>query len=597
MSELTEDFSYFNDDDERVLDETTMALSLLAGPPDLAAEMSPFGRTLCYMGMASSAFLTIATITSLHNWIAWSNLLLTALQLLLVAGIWVFLLLYCLTKIAADNRTKLANEIALEEYQERADQYFEELHASKRDARIRKNKALDTELRLRETRLTADTAGNRPVIWLPETGQMIIPPTGVHIEQVPNSFHYHVNAPGGMKALESGKESPLIQDVIPGIVRYDDIRHQITEGLSLLGIHPENGNLELIEPRLYKIALFLGATDTGKTNTVYGKTEDMVTRFGANLLVADPHAHKKDSLTRKLAPLYYALYRDQHGRVVPPAVTAKQIAHVLQTFLDEFQARLGGADTSVPVLLVADEIPNMLRNEVLAPLIRTLVQTCGDEIRGFNMLFFGISQRAAGVKFLRDAAQTIIVHGMLQESEAMLAVNNDKPLAKLVQQHARHKGRTVAYGYEFDAMVLQQALHTIPHDEKATQMVESWLARNPSQVEDLPPRETTVVEELEEIEGNDGNDQETAEEAETSNIISLPGNNFSGPQKAIKKASDVGNEMRTAIRRGFSRGLNAGDVAYMVGLSGRKYGIFQDVCLEMGIDTGDTPRTAQEETR
>jgi hypothetical protein len=42
-----------------------------------------------------------------------------------------------------------------------------------------------------------------------------------------------------MKAIESGKESPPIQDTIPLVVRYDYIKHQVPKGLSLLGIHPE----------------------------------------------------------------------------------------------------------------------------------------------------------------------------------------------------------------------------------------------------------------------------------------------------------------------------------------------------------------------
>jgi hypothetical protein len=42
-----------------------------------------------------------------------------------------------------------------------------------------------------------------------------------------------------MKAIERGKESLPIQNAIPPVVRYDDSKHQVPKGLSLLGIHPE----------------------------------------------------------------------------------------------------------------------------------------------------------------------------------------------------------------------------------------------------------------------------------------------------------------------------------------------------------------------
>jgi len=221
MSELSEDFSYFNDDDERTLDETTMALSLLAGPPDLAPEMSPFGRALCFMGTASSVCLTIATIISLHNWFAWSNLLLLAFQFLLTIGIWIFLLIYCITKIVSDNRTKLANEIALEEHQHRADQYFDELHASKRDARIRKNKALDTELQLRIERVQPDPIGNYAALRDPRTGQILLLPPGQ--PALPNSFHYHNQeiAPGSVKVTEEKAVIPPPE--FPAPITFEEI--------------------------------------------------------------------------------------------------------------------------------------------------------------------------------------------------------------------------------------------------------------------------------------------------------------------------------------------------------------------------------------
>ena len=223
MEEFREDTSYFVDDDERMLDETTMALSLLAGPPNLAPEMSDFARALCYIGIIFSAFLTIATFISLRNWLAWSNLLMLAFQLILVTGIWIMLFTYCIVKIVSDNRTKLANEDALEEYEEIKQQYFNELNASKRDARMRKNKALDTELRLRETRVQPDPIGNYAALRDPVSGQVLMLPSGNYQQPVPNSYHYHNQVlPGSVKVTEDAPKG-LPAPAFPAPIKFEDI--------------------------------------------------------------------------------------------------------------------------------------------------------------------------------------------------------------------------------------------------------------------------------------------------------------------------------------------------------------------------------------
>ena len=222
MQEFREDTSYFNDDDERVLDETTMALSLLTGPPTLSAEMSDFTRTLCFFGIIFSAFLTVATLITLRSWFAWSNLLLLAFQLILVIGVWIMLLIYCVVKILSDNRTRLANEIAVEEYEEIKQQYFTELNASKRDARMRKNKALETELRLRETRVQPDPIGNYAALRDPISGQVLMLPSGNYQQPVPHSFHYHNVVPGSVKVSEEPPKG-LPAPEFPAPVKFEDI--------------------------------------------------------------------------------------------------------------------------------------------------------------------------------------------------------------------------------------------------------------------------------------------------------------------------------------------------------------------------------------
>lgn len=242
------------------------------------------------------------------------------------------------------------------------------------------------------------------------------------------------------------------KEAIDAVVHYADVEHQIPASQSLLGIHPTSGDLELVNFERYKTVWFVGGSDTGKTNTVYGKVQEAVERIHAKLIICDPHKFKPDSLSNKLAGFTPVFLR-------PIAQTTEEIVASLEAFKAEFTQRLNGGDCSQKVLLVVDEVNNLNRNEQVRKLLKDIVFICGEESRGFGMYGYFISQKAAHLKWLRDSALTIIVHALLQESEAELAANGDAKLAKLVMQFK--KGRTLIYGYDFEPMVLQQPLYQI----------------------------------------------------------------------------------------------------------------------------------------
>jgi hypothetical protein len=372
MQEFREDPSYFVDDDERVIDETTMALTLLSAPLDLAPEMSPFARAMCYMGIISSAFLTFATFISLRNWLAWSNLLLLAFQLILVVGIWIVLFTYSIVKIVSDNRTRLANEDALEEHQSRADQWFDELEASKRDARMRKNKALDVELRLRETRLPANIAGNRDVIWIPETGQMILPPAGQFIQPVPNSYHYHNQVlPGSVKVTED--KAALPGPEFPAPIKFEEIlRSGFTPtAQNIYLLNTVNGSINEAMSEVCHVGL-AARTGGGKTNT----TRLLTAQFefaGARVYLASPNFAQL-----KLNKNHLEDWRPivQH-LAAPPAQSDAQIRTLLLQFRQLFEHRKTveqrTARRGADVYLVLGEWPGIVKRVKEAPEILELL--------------------------------------------------------------------------------------------------------------------------------------------------------------------------------------------------------------------------------
>lgn len=260
-------------------------------------------------------------------------------------------------------------------------------------------------------------------------------------------------------------------EAIPSVVNYSSVADQVPADRSLLGIYPETGGLEIVDPERYKTAWFVGGSNMGKTNTVYGKVSDAV-RWGARMIICDSHAHKKDSLANKLKDFHHTL-------LIPIAQTDEQIKDAIIKFLREFKARRDhGKSCAEKWLLVADEVNSTSNHMVriskeeaaalleefgikiedeyvrLQVFFKFLAETCGYESRGFEMFGYFISQKVAGLSWLRNAMMTVFVHGLLMDSEALLAANNSRKMAEIVK--AFKKGRTLIYGLDFDPIILHQ---------------------------------------------------------------------------------------------------------------------------------------------
>lgn len=278
--------------------------------------------------------------------------------------------------------------------------------------------------------------------------------------------------------VEEKQPAPQIaapsEETIPAIVAYSSVSEQVPTELSLLGIHPMSGALEIVSPEQLKTAWFVGGSNMGKTNTVYGKVSDAV-RWGAKMIVCDNHAEKPDSLANKLKDFHHRL-------LIPLAQTDEDIKRAVIRFLKEFhQRRDHSRSCAEKWLIVCDEV-NATGNHVvklteqeeqwlydaygvkvedhrvkLMVFFKILAETCGYESRGFGMFGFFISQKVAGLSWLRNAMMTVFVHGLLMYSEALLAANNNRQRAEEIMKFK--KGRTLVYGYEVDEMILQQPLY------------------------------------------------------------------------------------------------------------------------------------------
>lgn len=262
------------------------------------------------------------------------------------------------------------------------------------------------------------------------------------------------------KLLPDTDEVPLLEapkEAIPAVVRYEEVEDGVPQNMSLLGIHPSDGSLELADWESLKCCWIVGSSSSGKTNTVYGKVLEAVRR-GARLLVVDPHAAKKDSLARKLAPFEAAF-------LAPVASKEDEILAVFNAFIAEFEQRLEGKECTPRIVLICDEVNHMAHKDSLKATLRDVVDKCGEESRGFGMYGWFISQKCAHLKWLRDNAITVIAHALTRIEEAKLACNDDSAAAKRLINFKI--GRTYIYGVDFDApMELQQPLYSLERGQE-----------------------------------------------------------------------------------------------------------------------------------
>ncbi len=65
----------------------------------------------------------------------------------------------------------------------------------------------------------------------------------------------------------------------------------------------------------------------------------------------------------------------------------------------------------------------------VARMIQKIAAICGNKARGFNMRGIFISQRAAGLSWLRNAALMVIAHQTLMMNERLLVCKNNRAIA------------------------------------------------------------------------------------------------------------------------------------------------------------------------
>ncbi len=442
----------------------------------------------------------------------------------------------------------------------------EELEAVK-DARRRVNEQHELSKDLAATRVAADPLGNYP--------HLLMPPDRMHqvLSFAPGNSARGV---GRVTKVEEvpGLPAPDADSAIPTLVRYEDIRAQVPRGHTLLGVS-ERG-VETREFAILSTCWIVGGSKTGKTTTVSLKVDEAY-RQGCFFCVVDPHRYKEDSLYNAIKG-----YSD-HFLAPGVAVTPEETLAVLKAFLREAQARLDGRSPDrAPIILLADEVGHIcdsigLEGEELAlaqeitGLMKKISRMCGQELRGYKMYGWFISQTATGLAWLRKNAMTVIAHKVLMMSERKLACNEDATVARSMDTWPI--GRVMIYGLDFPDgyLITQMAQFTarvVEADPMPALPVREQRAFRPGEVD--PKRAVSA--------------NETPADA-PSNVISMPfrASVTEQPASVKRNPGEVSDETKKAIVKMNNDGIPLRKIATYVGLAGEKYGIFKAVCIELGI--------------
>ncbi len=374
----------------------------------------------------------------------------------------------------------------------------------------------------------------------------------------------------GPKVPDEDETGELVT-ALPKLVRYEDIRAQIPRGHTLLGVSSQG-----IETRPFSIlstCWIVGGSKTGKTTTVSLKVDEAY-RQGCWFAVIDPHRHKDDSL--------YNSIKGYEDRFLAPgvAVTDKETLAVLKAFLAEAQARINGTSKErTPIILLADEVGHIcdivglegeeleIAQEIVA-LFKKISRMCGQELRGYMMFGWFISQTATGLAWLRKNAMTVIAHKVLMMSERKLACNEMADIARSMDTWPI--GRVLIYGLDF------------PDGHLITQMAQF----TPRIVDADPPKVFTPERPVVNAFTDSVNAWETPSDAPSLRLVPNSVNVYEEESSQAQKKVDtskVGNDIRQIIMRMSRAGTPLGEIAKMVGLNGRYYPIFQAVCVELGI--------------
>jgi hypothetical protein len=205
---------------------------------------------------------------------------------------------------------------------------------------------------------------------------------------------------------EVGQETELEALGMPTkgqVFTYKSYKKYLNSGQLIVGVR-KDGLPRIGSWQDFKITLILGSSSSGKSTTVLEKCVGHVQNNGL-LVICDPGGFKPDSLTRRLGPLQHAL---MPGTSV--ALEHEDIMQNVERFRIELERRRRGADMTIPLLLVIDELNGLLMDKEIKRELTELIEKFAQQARGYNMYMILCAQRASGLAAIRNSVISFICH-------------------------------------------------------------------------------------------------------------------------------------------------------------------------------------------
>lgn len=229
-------------------------------------------------------------------------------------------------------------------------------------------------------------------------------------------------------------------------VHFRDVTGQLGPGQLFLGMR-QNGQPRIGTWDEYKSVLVIGDSSSGKTNTIAQLVAQAV-QSGAQLVICDPHANKRDSLKNKIMPALAPYLYPGTG----VALQHPEILHQVHLVRDLLERRVAG-ETGPDIVLVVEEWNRLQRDAHIAEELAIIGEALGQEGRGFGI--FGLFGAQTMIGFARNKRAFIsyIVH-RCDEIEARQVI--PAPYAKLAPDLG--KGATFFKDADGKTEPLQMAL-------------------------------------------------------------------------------------------------------------------------------------------
>ena len=361
------------------------------------------------------------------------------------------------------------------------------------------------------------------------------------------------------------------------IISFAHIRGSIRPGQVLKGIRPDDRVLRLGDWEDFKTLLVLGSMASGKTNTIAEKITE-ATQGGMLLAVCDPHAHKPDSLYRRIAPLAGFLY--------PGCTLATTHEDILRNFRfvrGELERRIRGGKHSHKLLIACDEWNRLQRDEAIARELLAIAEILGEEGRDFGV--YGIfGTQHVTYNDLKKYVVSVIVH-RCAENEAKLVI--PQRYAKL----APELSNGLTYVKDADGMteLLQQPYITSRDIEVTASAMPTRSYQAPATEQ---PQRTTrqfsspnglTKQTALEPHGTTQNHLNRASNQRLVRLLDEPQTTDEPPQYTVGTRQTIPQNLRADIIRLAKAGKSRRQIREELGLRGAKYEIVRQVLDSAGL--------------